>query len=415
MIRKTILLFCILLLTLNVAAFARESISPAMQVTLLNQDPDPVGSGQYVDIKYKVENLGSGVARNFTIKFIPRYPFVLDTNQESVVLVGSVGGYQDEEEAPIVEFKVRVDDRAVGGDNEVEIEYTYLEASRKQTFRREDNIRVQEIDAILAIQEVSINPEELAPGEHGTVAIRVANLATTALRDISLKLDLADNTLPIAPVGSATEKKLSVLSAGETATFSFKVIPYPSAVSGIYKVPINITYFDDLNNKFTQLDVIGLIVGDEPDISIVLDQVSLMQGFQKGIVPVKIVNKHVVDVKFLDVTVKEDSSFTLLSPKENYIGNLDSDDFETLDIEVFNKNKEASSIKVPLSVVYRDANNNQFEQEVVIEVQLLGVDVQQKEKTSPVTYLIILVVIGFIAYFFWRRHKHKKEAESNNK
>jgi len=82
---------------------------------------------------------------------------------------------------------------------------------------------------------------------------------------------------------------------------------------------------------------------------------------------------------------------------------------------VFNKNKEASSIKVPLSVVYRDANNNQFEQEVVIEVQLLGVDVQQKEKTSPVTYLIILVVIGFIAYFFWRRHKHKKEAESNNK
>ena len=396
------ILFVVLLCSV---AYARTSAAPAVRVTLLNQEPDPVSAGGYVDLKYKIENTGSGQAKNFTLELEEKYPFSLDPNQDSVINVGTLGAFQSDTESVIVEYRVRVDDRAVDGDNTVMLQYSYMYANRRNTFEIEDTVSVRAIDATLSIQEITTDPEQIAPGSDGMVTVRVANLASTTLRDISLQLDLSGDSLPLAPVGSATKKQIAVLEQGKIATFTFQVRAFPAAASGLYKIPISLEFYDTLNNEFTSEDLMSIQIGAVPEVVVVLDDIDLNQGFQRGTIPLQIINKGVSDVKFLDLEVLPSDAYLLLSASHNYIGNLDSDDFETLDVEVQNKDSSAESITVPIVVRYKDANNRGYEESFDMKVQLVPSELQQNGGIPSWAYILVIVIVGVVALVMWRRHR----------
>jgi LPXTG-motif cell wall-anchored protein len=405
------MLVLLLVCALTAASAVRERTAPFIRVTLLNQEPDPVSAGQYVDIKYKIDNLGSSGVENFSITFVEQYPFSLDANQDETIVVGNLVRYQGNADSAIVEFKVRVDSRAVDGENDAMVRYTYRSDGREVVQTQENTVTIRTIDATLHIQEVAIEPEQLVPGKEGKITVRLANIAPSVLRDISLKLDLSSSTLPIAPIGSATEKKLPLLERGETALFTYRVIPYPSAGSGVYKIPVNVAFYDEVNNAFSIDDLISVIVGGAPTVSVVLDDVELMQGFRQGTIPIQLVNKDIVDIKFLDVVVGDSDQFILLSPRNNYIGNLDSDDFETLDLKVVNQDPEAKELEVPLHVSYADANNIEYEKNVTVTVSLYPSSILNNGKGPiwPVLLVVAVLVIGGI--WFFRRRKKKRSGD----
>jgi hypothetical protein len=264
---------------------------------------------------------------------------------------------------------------------------------------------VQAIDPTLTIREVVLKPETLSPGKQGTISISVTNTARSSLQDVSVKLDLSEDALPIAPLGSATEKKIAVLNDGETATFSYNIIAYPSAQSGVYKIPVTLTFFDTLNNKTVSQETVGVVIGGEPEIEVVLDQHNLYRGFGTGTLPIKVINKGVVDVKFLTVTIGE-GKYMLMSPESDYVGNLDSDDFETIDIDMMNKGT-GNTLQVPLTVSYKDANNNDYEQS--FEVSLALPPAPQQSGPGMTTYIIGIVIVGGILYVVYRRFKKRDE------
>ena len=58
--------------------------------------------------------------------------------------------------------------------------------------------------------------------------------------------------------------------------------------------------------------------------------------------------------------MKESEKYEIVSPAEVYVGNIDSDDYETADFKIsLNKVKEKEVI-LPLSLEYKDANNNEY-------------------------------------------------------
>ena len=100
-----------------------------IEVTLVNQDPDPAEPGSYVDVRLKFENRGSGASDEITVELIPEFPFSFDTGEDGIEYLGTVHGKQVDALGAIVKYKVRVDADAVEGDNELKVRYKQGESS----------------------------------------------------------------------------------------------------------------------------------------------------------------------------------------------------------------------------------------------------------------------------------------------
>jgi hypothetical protein len=418
---------CIIAILFIIMAFSvMAQKSPAINISLLNQDPDPVDPGRYVELRFKIfNNMADTTAEDFQVMLEPEYPFTLDTNEEALRSLGNLQATGNSKNAVIVKYKVRVDDRAVEGSNPIRIKYKH---SKTDWVSQEINVEVRTQDANLGISSVETTPKNIKPGDQATVKVTVKNMADSPMHDITMKLDLtfseflakttitaadsivAFNAMPFAPLGSATEQKIYMLGPKEEATFTYNLIAYSDAVSKVYKVPIGLTYFDESGTEYTKNDIIGLIVGAKPDMSVIIDENDLYVGKNTGTVTIKIINKGFTDIKFLDIKTDHTDNLEVLSPHEVYIGNVDSDDYETADFKVFLKdgNKKEEQLDFPITVEYRDANNNLYSDTYNLKLEILNASklgMQTGNSSWVVIVLIAVVVIGFLIY---RRRNRKK-------
>ncbi len=426
---KTKLFLIIGLFTLLLLSTVSAQEAPRINITMMNQDPDPVGPGEYFEIRFKIHNSRAGSeAGNFQVALDPVYPFSLDPNEEAVRNIGTLPALGSGGNIIIVKYKVRVNDDAVEGTNPLKLKYKH---DNTDWIAREFDINIQTLDANLAIISVATDPSKIKPGEKAVVKIKVKNMADSTMKDITMKLDLtfssyldqiatltatdsliAFNSLPFAPLDSATEQKIYSLKPGEEHLFTYDLIAYSDAESRVYKVPVLITYYDELETLYTKIDIIGLIVGTKPDMSVIVDESDLYVGKQSGTVTIRFINKGFSDVKFLDVSVEDNSNFELISSPEVYVGNVDSDDYETADFEIYLNNgaiKKEKTITFPVHVEYRDANNNFYMEDHDLDLKILKPEklgIKQSSGTS--TFVIVLVVVGVGGYFYYRRKKKRK-------
>jgi len=414
--KKAIMLMALLLIG---AVHAQENLdSGTLRVTLINQDPDPVGPGEYVDIRLQVENYGGTSLDNVMLEFVPSFPFTLDPGQSSMVNVGTLAAFQNGERAFVKKFKVRVDSEAIEGTNTIKVR---AKEGNKNWATYEFDINIRTSDANLAIESVTTSPETVEPGSDATVQIKVKNLADSVLKDISVNLDLTLSTittasidaLPFATIDSGTEKRLRLLAPGEEGFFTYKLRAYPTADSRVYKIPVQIDYKDELNTEYSRNSLIGVVVNSEPDISVVLENNEIDQAGQTGQITVKVINKGLTDIKFADVTMGDSDSFDLLSEKEVYIGNIDSDDYDTADFDIYVKSSASGTVDIPIHYEYMDANNNEYSFNKDLELKLITA--QQAEEYGATsgpsrTNIIVIssIIVVVLLFIIWRIYKRCK-------
>ncbi len=414
--KKTIIFVMILMCAVLVHAQAVFDNQGAIIVNMVNQEPDPVGPGQYVDVRWMVQNFGSDPINDIAVEIMPQYPFSLDPGDNAVKTIPSLPGRQNDASSYIVKYKVRVDSNAVEGNNTLKLRYRIGNGAWTTG---DYTINVQTIDANLGIISVSTVPSVVTPGDTFNLNIQVKNLADSVLNDVSIKMDMLLSTitagaatsttksevldsLPFAPVKSATEQRIRNIQPGQVVTFTYSLIAYPDAEAKVYKVPVEVAYYDGLGNKYSKDDVVGLIVESKPDLSALLEQTDITSSGQKGTVTVKIVNKGLTNVKFMDVKVVPTDQFELLSPSEVYIGNIDSDDYETADYDIYVKPGVTGDVAIPVTYQYMDANNNRYTDTANLTLKLYtqeeaeAIGVQKSNTTFIVIAIVVILVIGFL-------------------
>ena len=421
---KMIMLLVVMILSIG---FAAALDAPAINITLMNQDPDPVNPGEYVELRFMVYNTQADtIARNFQVKIDPEYPFSLDENEVEIKSFGDLPSMGYGKNILIVKYKVRVDDKAVEGPNPLRVSYKHDLVS---WIGKEFNIDVRTRDANLAIVSVETMPKEIKPGEEVKLKVKVKNMADSTLRDVTFKLDLtyssalgsltstaadkivAFNALPFAPLGSATEQKLYSLSSGEEHVFTYNLIALSDAESMIYKMPVTISYYDEVGTLYSKNDIMGIIVGSKPDLTVVLDESDLYVGKRTGTVSIKFINKGFTDVKFLDVKLAESEEYEILSASEVYIGNVNSDDYETAEYKLYLKNgasQQEKTIVLPLNVEYRDANNRVYNDKVDIDLKVMNPEKLGIKSGNNGMGIVAVVIIAGLVFFWFRRRKNKK-------
>lgn len=260
----------------------------------------------------------------------------------------------------------------------------------------------------VSIEDVSTYPAQAEPGQTVEVSINIENINNFDIENVKVTLNL--NDVPFAPYQSSSERFLDELDKGDDEDFDFEIIVLPDTESGIYKIPVQITYKDKDENNFTKQELISVTVNSIPELKISLeDSVTLIKG-KENVISIRITNSGLSNAKFLYIALNEASGVKILSEKEQYIGNIDSDDFDSVDYNILINAGASSTINLPVTLTFRDSTNKLFTETKNLNLNVYSIEDAQKlgliAKPNYTIYLGIGIVVVF--YFIYRIRKNIK-------
>jgi len=416
-----ITMFILVILGIALPAIGYETPSQkSIRIKNTRYDPFPVEPGSYFDFWIKVENFGSTDISDFKFRLAPEYPFSLDPNENQLREFGLLSAG----EQALFKYKVRTDINAVEGTNPLHYEYNFGGA---QWNTAQFNVDVYTLDAILAVEDVTTSKGTVSPGDEVGVSIKLKNLADSSLKDIKVKLNFIEfeqtltgaqvTELPISPIGSSDEKTIKTMEGGSEESVSFDLVVDPSAEAKVYKIPVTITYNDMQGTNYSKNNIISLTVGGEPDLAVTLDSSTAHMAGKTGEVIVKFVNKGFSEIKFMYVVLEDGENFEVLSPKEAYLGNIDSDDYETAEYEIYVNPKAEGEVILPLTIEYKDSNNNPYMREIKLQNRIYTSEEAKKfgivksSSAGGIVVVLIIVGIGLFLYRRWKKRKNNKQGK----
>jgi hypothetical protein len=406
--KKIIIPILMCLLLFNVVS----ALSPGnLKISLLSQEPDPVGPGEYVDFRFKIENIGESNLNDVSVKLNPKYPFYVENNEEK--FIGDVWAGLNNDNGLIIKYKVKVDDKAVDGTNTIGFMYKSGESALWSEVEFDVNVRA--IYDQIFIQDIVITPEEIHAGEVADVTFKVSNLGETIMKDITISLDLTGTTTPFVPSGEISHKRLKTLQPGEDGEINFRIKADPNGASQLYKIPLTLEYYDLLNNEFTKTDVLGLELGGKPTILVSLDESDVYMSGTTGEIIISIINNGETDVKFLNVVFEPREDYVIIEGAKQYIGNLDSDDFDTAKVKV-HLDVNCSEFNMPVILEYKDALGNEYLEKREVNIpfyskeEALKFGLTQKSNSTGTFIILVIVVGGYMTYRFFKKRRAKKQA-----
>lgn len=433
------MIMVLLVIVVNVAAYESSASvaienpqhTPNLQVLTLKYEPYPVNPGEYFDLWLKIGNEEDAEITDLTFELIPEFPFSIDKSETATRYFGKIPANT----IVLVHYRIRVSEDAVTGVNPVKFRYRYVQSNLKWIGSQED-ILVQTREAVLNIESVVSEPQMIAPGKSAYVTINLKNLGSSAIRDVLFKLDLAMSTVaknpttlvptavvvdsyfnavPLVPVNSSTEKMIGYIKGNEEKSVTYILKAYPDAASKVYKVPVRITYQDTIGRNYTKDDVVGLVVGDVPDLSAYISEDTIYSAGAAGDITIKFVNKGTTDIKFLNVMLKKTESYDIISADKVYIGDLDSDDYETADFELNVKRLKDNKLAVPVHIEYKDANNVDYAKNISLEFIAYSMKERGMSTSNSFTKLVVVLVILAAAWLVYRRWEKNKKAKKKER
>jgi len=359
---KTKIFLVALLALLVLPIMVNAQSSPIIRLSISNYDPFPVQPGEFVDVWVVVQNIGDGDAKNIRIEHIESSFFQLVNPSDKVKEIPVLGAFKDY----VLRYRFKVANNVVEGFNELMFEHSM---SGFPGVVSTSNLRldVKSTEVPITISSVRLNPDPVEPGQRADLTLAVNNLALSSnLRDVSVTLQLISSTptgiieLPFAPVDSTNKKSVGRILPGQTTEFKFSLVTYPNADSMIYKVPVLISYFDDVGRRYDVTTFISINVNSEPDLRVLIESISVDTHVRQGEVMFDIINKGISDVKLLSVQLDDSESMEVTSASRwEYLGDVDSDDFKTARFKIAVKNN-VEVVTFPIILTFRDSLNNEF-------------------------------------------------------
>ena len=269
---------------------------------------------------------------------------------------------------------------------------------------------VLNLTSALIIDSVSISPDEVSPGDSTRIVLSLKNDADIDIEDVFVNLDL--NNLPFAPYKSGADYSFNEIREGKTKGAEFEIVAYDDAKSGIYKIPIKISYKEDSEIK-TRESMMSLKINTKPVIEAGIDEGLILKG-QENTLSVKVINKGISDSKFLEIELGASSCCTILNQKKVYIGDVDSNDFQSAEFKLFVKSNAQGNINIPITVRYKDFSNREYTDDLTVSFRAYSRKEANKLGLLPknnTIYIVIIIIVLIIAFFTYRaiRKRRKKQ------
>lgn len=377
----------VLLLLLLPLSFAAKS-KPNLIAQLDKYDPVPAEPGNLFDVWIGFDNKGSEPATNLKLRFVDVFPF---SSNAGTIDIGTIPANNDF----VQHMMVKTDLGALSKDYNLTFEYQYGEDSN-WWIQETAQVQVRTTGASISVDSYEIKPSEITPGTTAVIAVILENTGKSIVKDIDVKVNL---NMPFSPIASSNNRHIDSIKQGEKVTLEFQVATDPGAEPKVYSLPIDITFSDDRNNKYSRTTTISAPVNAKPDFIVIMDSVTKKDD--KINVGFKAINKGITELKALTLKALP-GQYTVTSASEKYyLGNLDADDFEVVEFEL---KPQANQFVFPVEITFRDTYNKDF----TIKEEL-NVKVPEDEKTVSNFWIVaaVVIVIFVLGLFLLRRRKKK--------
>lgn len=263
----------------------------------------------------------------------------------------------------------------------------------------------------IIIKSVNYDPAPAEPGNYVDIFVVIQNLGNRDLSKSYLKLEEEYPFSFNSPSDSIEE--VDLIPSGREELLEFRMLVDDQAVEGDYTLEVIQCSDPECENEVRNaLITIQVKTGGRPKLEIGLEDAVVFLPGTLGDITISAVNKGKLGMKFLTLELLEGEGYEVISPSRVYVGELDSDDFETEDFQIFVSSD--SPVNIPVKVEYSDINFKDYAGVENIELKVFTQE--QAESMGLVSsnhfvrnLFIFLVVVGFL-FFLYRRRKKKNEA-----
>lgn len=262
----------------------------------------------------------------------------------------------------------------------------------------------------VTIKDISVSPSTVEPGKTASVRVSLENNFDEQIDNVQVAVDLTN--VPIAPKSSSSVF-VEKIKSDKSDDFEFDISVNSDAEAGVYKFPVLIKY--EFNNKTIQEgSLVSLTVNAKPILDLSTD--GFLLANQKGTLTIKITNLGLAKARFLEANLGDSSGYQILSSKKNYIGDLNSNDFDSVSVSVFARNP--GTVTVPVDLIYKDFANNEYAESKTVSVRIysqeeaLSLGLVTKSNTGTYVVLIIVLLVLYIIYRKIRKWMRTKKANS---
>lgn len=375
----------------------------AVEATFLSQDPDPVEPGEYTELRFRIENTGSSDLENLVLELEPKFPFEFDREDDRVKKIPRLTSELQGIKSVIIKFRARINENALTGEELIKLHIRFADGAEKI---EEQLIAIQSRELSLSVGAVHLLPERPEPGDPLTAEITIRNTEAVTAEDVNLKIAL-DN-LPVAAVGETNEQFLKQLPGNQEHTFTFNLAVGADAKSQLYQVPLLVTYTDKFGRNFNFSSSFGLAVEAPPEYIINVDKSDIVLPNTKGKVVLSVSNIGASDINYVTVDVKGTPDIEILSNNLVYMGNLESDDYETAEFDLYVKD-QTGDINLPVTVTYKDSYNRNIQDTKILTLKVYSKNDAIKyglvTPSSSWGIILFLIIAGAGGYYWYTKRK----------
>lgn len=373
-----------------------------LNLELVSQNPDPVNPGNFVFVSVKVSNLGTDSVSGAVLSFDESMNFKLAEGEDTEVNLGVIAGSN----SVTKKFKILVGNNAPLGFNSLK-----FEIDSGVIVENTVDLLVGSSSSGLDVKDV-ITPV-VAPGGNVVFSVNLENTKPNTLRNMVVLLNLDEVESKVFSLNSGTNFNLiGDLKGGAEASFSYDLIVSPDAESKPYLIPAVISYMDELGNEYTNTVLASVKVFSDPILSVYMNSQS-SNAVGTSTFTFAIANPGTSSIKGTSVEVLDGDNYNILSGAVQYVGDLNPDDFQTVQSDIFVTDASVSTLRVKVN--YLDSYNHPVEKIISVPVSIyddaklseLGLaGASSSGSTNYMVYVVaLLLIIG--SYYFGKRAQRK--------
>jgi hypothetical protein len=304
---------------------------PVMNVTLVNQSPDPVMAGGVVTVRLSVQNTGAAEANNIVVGLDYKYPFSPVPGEAVNKTIYSLPRYPDEYSSAAFELRAKVDPNVTAGSYQLGI-LRGIASNEGGWEAGSDKITIRVTGEEFA--DISLNRTILVPGEVTPVSFTVTNTGNAPLENVVFSWSQADGV--ILPVSSDNTRQIKELGVGESVSLGYDLAAALDTTSGLYTLKIQMSYHvmdsnGDYASKTIERDV-GVVVGGETDFDVTFAESSA------GQTSLSVANVGNNPALAVTVRVPQQDGYRVDGSTASIVGNLDSGDYTVVSFQITQAN-----------------------------------------------------------------------------
>lgn len=318
---KKLLLLVMLMLVSATSAYAAVA---GLQVTLLNQMPNPAQAGNNLQVQVLFNNVGSTPVKDILVEATPDYPFSLPDGVEAKQIIPVIPAYPDVESTATLTYNLMVSRDVTPG--------TY---SAKFRYSLNNGIGWSIVDVPIAVsskifsENIEIDKTSIIPGNETPITFTIHNLGGAPLQNALFSW--SESTGVILPIGSGNSRYVNYIGPGESEQLQYTVMASVNAAPDLYTLNMNLQYEVTSNNqtsKNTLSTTTGVFVGGQTDFDVAFSESSA------GQTSLSVANIGITPAYSVTVRVPQQEGFRVDGTTVAIVGNLDKSDYTIVSFQL---------------------------------------------------------------------------------